>query len=386
MRVLYLNHNVVRTGTFMRAASFARELTAAGHEVTIVTTSRDRRGRGREGDWHGVHIIEAPDLLSGAARTGWDPWNTAWRMRRLAGERFDLIHAFDSRPAVILPAVLLRRLTGAPLFLDWADWWGRGGTIEERSGRAVRTLIGPVETWFEESFRADATANTTIVETLRRRCVELGVPAERVLAIPNGCAEPAADPPCRREARRRLGARDGPLLLHLGVMLPAEATLLFEAFRRVRESLPTARLALVGPYRGQVPADLEHSVLRTGFVEDDELALWLAAADAGVLVLRDTVASRGRWPGKLSTYLSGGVPLVMTRVGAAAELAGTAGAAELADPTAEALAASIVAILEDDAARALLSAEARKLAMGELAWTAMTQRLLRFYRKWGAAA
>lgn len=386
MRALYLNHNVVHTGTFVRASCFARELARAGHDITIVTTSRGRRGRGREWEWHGVRIIEAPDLLSGSARTGWDPWNTAWRVRRLAGERFDLIHAFDSRPAVIVPALAVRRRTGAPLFLDWADWWGRGGTIEERSGWAVRTLFGPVETWFEEAFRREATANTTIVETLSRRCEALGVPADRVQTIPNGCARSAVGRPGREDARAQLGVGDEPLLVHVGVMLPADSTFLFDAFRKVRRTLPDTRLALVGRYGGRVPADLEPAVRRTGFVEEDRLVLWLAAADAGVLVLRDTVASRGRWPGKLSSYLSGGVPLVMTRVGAAADTLGAAGAAVLADPEPDALADAIVEVLNNASLREALSLRAQAVAAGELAWSAVAQRLTAFYRQWGVTA
>ncbi|MGH7447633.1 MAG: hypothetical protein ACRELT_08735, partial [Longimicrobiales bacterium] len=61
-------------------------------------------------------------------------WNTMWRTCMLAREQFDLIHAFDSRPVVILPALAVRGTAGAPLVLDWADWWGRGGVIGERSG------------------------------------------------------------------------------------------------------------------------------------------------------------------------------------------------------------------------------------------------------------
>ena len=171
MRALFLNHNVIGTGTYQRASSFAREVARRGHDVTLVTTSRTRRLRAQERRTGSLQVIEAPDLLTGAGRTGWDVWNTLWRARRLVPEHFDLVHAFDCRPAVLMPALLQRRRTGAALFFDWADWWGRGGTINERSGPVVRTLVGPLETWLEESFRADATANTTISEALRQRCL-----------------------------------------------------------------------------------------------------------------------------------------------------------------------------------------------------------------------
>lgn len=384
MRALFLNHNVVRTGTFQRSSCFARELTRAGHEVTLITTSADLRRGGREWEWHGVRIVEAPDLLAGSARTGWDPWNIAWRVRRLAQENFDLIHAFDSRPAVILPALALRRRTGVPLFMDWADWWGHGGIIRERSGWVVRTLIGGIETWFEEAFRTDATAHTTIVETLRQRCIGLGIDPARVLTLPNGCFPPPADPVAQSAAREQLGLGDEPLLLHVGVAQANDATMLFDAFRNVRRYLPAARLALVGRFRFGVPADLERATIRAGFVSDAQLELWLAAADAAVLVLRDTIASRGRWPGRLSDYLTAGVPIVMPRVGGAAELIGAAGAAVLCEPTVDRLAESAVAVLGDSDLRARLAARGRRLARGALAWPRLTGRLLHFYQQFGA--
>ena len=102
----------------------------------------------------GVEVVEAPDLLTGRARTGWDPWNTWRRALGLRTRSFDLVHAFDSRPVVIYPALLLQRWTGAALFMDWADWWGRGGWIHDRSGWFVRTFFGPFETWQEEAFRS----------------------------------------------------------------------------------------------------------------------------------------------------------------------------------------------------------------------------------------
>ncbi|HSH46380.1 MAG TPA: glycosyltransferase, partial [Longimicrobiales bacterium] len=153
MRLLFLNHNVAFQGTFFRAHQLARELTGRGHEVTLVTTSRRARLRGRWREVHGVSVYEAPDLLFGPGRTGWDAWNAVRRVLALRRRRFDVVHAFDGRPVVIGPALEVRRRTGARLVMDWADWWGRGGRIEERSGAVVRTLVGPVETWFEEAFR-----------------------------------------------------------------------------------------------------------------------------------------------------------------------------------------------------------------------------------------
>jgi glycosyltransferase involved in cell wall biosynthesis len=140
----------------------------------------------------------------------------------------------------------------------------------------------------------------------------------------------------------------------------------------------------VGRFGGEVPADLQADGVRTGFVEDDVLRLWLAAADVGLLVLRDTIASRGRWPGKLSDHLSGGVPLVLPDVGSAASYIAGAGAAHTCPPDAAAFARSVVSLLHDAPARARLSDRARALAAGDLSWARIARELLSFYAQWGS--
>ena len=152
MRILYLNHNIAWTGTFFRAFHPGRHLVARGHDVTLVTTHASHRLGFATAVNDGLKIVYAPDLLWGPARQGWDFYNALRRLGHLGADRWDLIHAFDARPVVSIPALRLSRGGRATLVMDWADWWGRGGTIEERSGWPVRTLFGPMETWFEEAF------------------------------------------------------------------------------------------------------------------------------------------------------------------------------------------------------------------------------------------
>src|SRR4030095_12941543 len=101
MRVLILNHNVRGRGGYVRGFQLGRELVRRGHSVTLVTTSASARYGFASGVTDGVEVIEAPDLLIGRGRTGWDPWNTLRRMLKLRDRSFDIVHAFDCRPAVV---------------------------------------------------------------------------------------------------------------------------------------------------------------------------------------------------------------------------------------------------------------------------------------------
>ena len=174
-------------GTYWRALELARGLAHSGHSVTVMSTSRDQRRRfttttDRQAN---VSLVETPDWMRGPLRSGWDPYNVWVRMRWGRGRQFDLIHAFESRPTVIYPALAWQR-RGAKLVMDWCDWFGAGGSVEERFNPLVRTILRPVETYFEEHFRARAQGTTVINSVLYQRARDLGVPERTIFFLPNG--------------------------------------------------------------------------------------------------------------------------------------------------------------------------------------------------------
>jgi glycosyltransferase involved in cell wall biosynthesis len=379
MRLLFLNHNVRGSGTYLRAFGLAREVVARGHSVTLMTTSAGARLSMLARKTDGVEVVEAPDLLWGRGRTGWDPWNTMRRQRALRGRAFDLIHAFDSRPAVIHPALAVQRWSGAPLYMDWADWWGRGGWINERSGWTVRTLFGPVETWYEEHFRTNAAGTTTISSALAQRAVTLGVPRQTVMCLPNGCDPNRVRPDDRAAARARLGVRmNDKVVLHVGVLTNGDYALLRGAFERARKSMPDLRLTLAG--RTAIPVTVGDGVRVTGAISEGVLHDWLAAANVCVVPCRDTIGNAGRWPSKVNDYLAAGRAVVMPRVGDVGALIEKTGAGWVTAATPEALAAGMLAAMCDAKGCEAAEQRARGLAETELAWSQLSERLLSFYQ------
>jgi glycosyltransferase involved in cell wall biosynthesis len=380
MRLLFLNHNVAWSGgTFFRAYHFARFLAKRGHEVTLLTISVDCRTRLTEQVSDGVRLVETPDLFWGRARSGWDPWDTLCRAAYVRRHTWDLVHAFDSRPAVVLPALVACR-RGIPLVMDWADWWGRGGTIEERRpGARLRAIIRPVETYFEEAFRTSANGTTVISTALRERAIALGVPADSIARIHGGCDVEHLPLP-KEECRRALGlAGATPLVGYLGVLTMSDATLLFDTFAEMHRKRPDCRLVLIGNHMAVIPVALEAWTERPGFVSIEQKATWLGACDVLLLPLKDTVASRGRWPSKINDYLAAGRPVVGTAVGEIGELFARHEVGRAAVDDARRLAEAALELLESPAELVRLGANARRLAESELAWSRLTEQLETHY-------
>jgi glycosyltransferase involved in cell wall biosynthesis len=384
LKLLFLNHNVAWSGTFFRAFPLGRALAAHGHEITVVTTSPTARIAQRRRRRDGVDLIETPDLFWGRGRTGWDPWNTLHRSFRLRHGDFDAIHAFDCRPAVILPALSLAARGDLPLFLDWADWWGRGGTIAERPGHLVNRLIGGVETWFEEAFRTRALGTTVISRALEGRAVQLGVPTDSILNFPNGCEHEGIRPHDRERSRAALNIdAKADVVLHVGLIYPRDIELLFGAMQQVCRERPRARLVLLGNPRTPIPRERlpADALITPGFVDLELLQLWLGAADCCVLPLSDTICNRGRWPAKLSDYLCAGRAVVMPRVGDAAEWIDAHRAGWTSAPAVASLAEALLAALDSGDRASEAGDRARRLAEGPLAWSAVAEGVDAFYRR-----
>jgi glycosyltransferase involved in cell wall biosynthesis len=188
--------------------------------------------------------------------------------------------------------------------------------------------------------------------------------ADRVVTVPLG-ADDLPTPPPRSEARARLGVA-GEFVLTVGTILNRRRLPeLLRAFARVRRSLPSVVLDVVGDNRTHPRLDLdglarrlglESHVRFSGFVDETALADRYAAADAAVF-LSDyegfglpAVESAAR-----------GIPVVASREPSLGEVLGDA--ALLVDPRDEgAIADALARVLTDDALRADLRERGRSLA------------------------
>ena len=386
LRMLFLNHNVVRGGgTFFRAFDVARYLVGRGHSVTLLSISPQSRFRREREVVAGVEIIHTPDFFWGMGRSGWDLWDALSRVQFVSGRRWDLIQAWDTRPVVILPALAARffsRKRNAKLIIDWSDWWGRGGTQMERGGSWMRYFYNAIETFFEERFRRFADGTTVISTSLRARAVGLGVPREEILLLPQGCdLIPLGTAASREEARRTLGiAPDEHLFITVGVLNVSDAKLLFEVIRRGVREIPRARFVLIGRNRVKTPGDiLGPRVQDAGFVPADVLAGYMAAADAFVVPLSENLSSRARWPSRINVALAHGLPVVVTRVGDLPLLLDHEGAAFVARPDAEDIVRKLAEVVSDKAAAERVRIAARRVATELLAWPLVVDQLEEFY-------
>ena len=303
-------------------------------------------GRGEVGRWladAGVEVISLGSSKAGLLRA-------VLRVRRLLRSgRFRLIHSF------LFHANIAGRIAAA------------GTGVPAISAIRVMEVDRPLRVTLDRLTHRWAAAETCVSETVRRWSIERGLPAEKLVAIPNGidCTRPAAPP---AGLRRELGlADDAKIALFVGRLHRQKGPdLLLDAAVRLRQRLPGLHFVLAGdgPMAGKLADDAERAGILPQFHllgrRDDVLRLM---ADADLFVLPS------RWEGMPNAVLeamAAGLPVVAADVGGCGELVVNGTTGILAAPEdAQQLADAIAKIAADPALAERMGGAGRERACGE---------------------
>ena len=227
-------------------------------------------------------------------------------------------------------------------------------------------------------------------ESNRRRFLDTyGLPPERVGWVPLGNGElfrELADPEVDAALLRRRSTLPptSPVILLFGSLARYKGPeLLVEAFAGIHRRFPEARLVLAGPaLPGLDPEELWREVetrglgdsvrLETGYVPASEVAAWMELATVAVFPYREISQSA-----VVALALTFGVPAVVTRVGAMAEMVRDGETGRVVPPEdPRALERAVVELLEDPEQARRLGRAAERFAREELAWSRVARTLL----------
>ena len=329
----------------------------------------------------GVHFVDT-DLLPGRMRSGWDLWDTWNRVKYLRGRKFDLIHAFETRPATIHPVRSLLRKHPAPLVIDWVDWWGRGGLIREQRPLWYRIFSGvSVETFYEEHFRTLADGTTVISRGLGARAETLGVSPDTIYWVPSGSdvSNVRVEAPVIHRSRFGLSADAFVLgFSAMDVILGVEMVL--EAVQLASLSCPELILVMSGKDSRRLRnfaarKGIAKRIIHFGFLSADDYMKLMSCVDVFLLPFIDVVANHGRWPGRIRDYMAVGRPVISNPVGEMKRLATEEQIGLLADEKAADIAAKILYLRSNPELRARLGINARDAAEQRFSLEIMAARL-----------
>lgn len=382
-RVLLLNHNSRGVGTYYRCWHLARHLVRIGYEVSLLTVSPTRRVWPQSGLQDGVFVTETPNLLTHMYALGWGygAIGIPYRILYALDGRFDIVHSFDHKPNVLLPAILRTKLTNTPLVADWSDWWGAtadGSGLQERKAKAVIRL----ETSMEAFIHREADWVTTISTGLMARAVSLGIPAERVAWIPSGSPSDVILPIDSVKAKENLGIPPSTFLLtHVGMGEERAVSSILPAISKLRRRRPQVRLGIIGPARipdAFAARDVRENLVLFGRIPFDKLHLYLGASDAFVLPLQDTVVDQTRWPNKFGDYIAAARPVLCRGVGDVPAFIREEECGIVWNDSAE-LEDAVDRLIFDPGRASEMGERARQLAEGRLSWARIASQFSEIY-------
>lgn len=211
----------------------------------------------------------------------------------------------------------------------------------------------------------------------------LGMPEERVIAIPEGAGEQFVPVDVDRDGLRADFDIDGPYVLCVGTLEPRKnLTTALRVFRRVSDVVADAQLVIVGG-RGWRNEDFEAELGRgtaarrlrlTGFVSDERLVELYAGA--ACFLFPSLGEGFGLPP---LEAMACGAPVVMSDRPALPEIAGDA-ALTAAPLDVEALAAHVITVLQDSALAGSIRAVGLELARS-FTWARTAAETERVYRE-----
>ena len=261
LRVLFLLTQSLESPSGLgRYWPLSRELVRLGNQVTILALhpnwDRLKEYRfERDGvyvEYVGqMHVRKPGNTTSyfSPTRLIWVAVIGTWHLMRAALRTpADVIHIAKPHPMNGIAGLAARWLRGRRLYLDCDDY-------EAESNRFGGTWQRQGVVFFEDRLPAQMRGVTTNTRFMEKRLRALGVASRRIVYVPNGVDRErfASSVPERVKAlRAKLGLVGHPVVLYLGSLSPTShpVDLLIEAFARLSQEIPKARLLLVGGGEG----------------------------------------------------------------------------------------------------------------------------------------
>ena len=380
MRILFLTHAQYITVALPKIIEQAEVLSQLGHDITLVATSKTNKWEIETFVKNGVRYVISPSILSGKFRHGADIYDAFRRLLYLTkNQGFDIIHAIDSRPSVILPALYLRKKMKIPLVLEWSDLYSDGGTISERSSKLYGNTLGRFESFFETAFRKHADGATAITSFLKNKLIEIGFDENKILIHRMGCLVSENKLLTKEKAREELKFSDSGIIIgHLGKIYPKDHELLIESFNLILQKNSDARLLFIGNVENNLIGS-NVGVDYLGFLNSVQFNLHCNAVDFFVLPLKKNIMNMARWPCKIGDYFSFAKPVVSTGISDFEEIFLSNNLGVLANDNPNDFAAAMQQLISNKENWELLGLNAYRYAKNNLDWFFISEKLMNFY-------
>src|ERR1700722_2443463 len=329
MRILIVSSDTFPPIRVDVSVLFGVELAGRGHEIDWILQSEAACDRAYVARWGGGQVwVGATDLGQSLFRRlrkhALGIGNDFRLVSRVRRTRYDAVEVKDKFVAGAIAAIACRVFHTR--FIYWLSYpFPEHYLLRAKDGTAryprLYILRGMAFKWLLYRWLLRAADHVFVQsEQMREDIAAEGIPSHKITAVPMGISVEMCAAVNSFENRRLLPERV-PCVLYLGTLNKVRRLdFLVRAFAKVRESVPTARLYLVG--RGEDPEDevfLKHEVVRlnlescvvfVGQLPQPEALQYVAEADVCFSPFYPTPILRSTSPTKLVEYMALGKAVV----------------------------------------------------------------------------
>ena len=377
----------------VRLASLCRELSAAGHEVEIVTAMPhhpageifpDYKGRFYlRQEWEGLRIHRVWLYASNRSNLRRLLTYASFCLTCLFGlaraNKPDYIFV-DSPPLFLgVPGWIAAKLWNVPLIFNVADLWP--DSVRDLGVMSDGPLV-KFAYWLERWIYRHAAAVTAVTEGIRESLLgRKGLPVERVLFLPNGVDTTLFRPSAPNEIlKKSLGLAGKNIVLYAGNHGYAGAVeqVLYAAHQLRNDASIHFLLVGDGPEKPKLKG-LASDLSLTNVTFHDQVPLqsmpaYVSICDVAAVTLRKSQVMAGARPAKAFVMMAGGKPIVLAAEGEAARLVDAAGAGVVVPPEDyQSLAHAIVALMEDKSRAAQMGLNGRRFVVANFQWSSLVR-------------
>ena len=381
----------------LRLSALAREARRLGHDVDVITALPNYpNGRIADGyrrrlwvreEHDGVRVLHVPIVpaIGGGAKRMLNYGSfSASALGAVVGTRRPDVLFVESPPLTLGPtAWLASRMWRCPFVFNVADLWP--DSIRDLGVIENERILGGLER-LEHWTYARSAAVIAVTEGIRSRLIDAkGVPAEKIIFLPNGADVDLFRPGDRDAARRALSLGAGRVIAYAGTIGLAQGLeVAIEAMATIVQRHPDAQLCIAGG--GAELARLRHlvdehhlgsAVRFLGTIPVEDVATLYQAADIGIVTLKDIALLEGARPSKMLPMLAAGLPVVFSGRGEGPALLEAAGGGCSVPPEdSAALATALEQLIGDPTARDRYGQQGRSFVMANYSWTTVIERFL----------
>ncbi len=388
--------------SYFRCFYLSKYLVERGHRVSLIATSRKPTLNATYKSVDSVNVFSLPSLAApnsnlplqllsaGLTIFAQTPLSSILQ----ATLDFDILHSFDVMfPQNAIPTLSSKisrflQFHHRKIFVDWDDWWGRGGMIAYYARRygGFWSIIDPPVTFLEETLPRYADAVTVTTEPLRRRALSVGIKPENLFIAGNGTNTDFIKPVDIHDSRKELDLPEKSVICtHLGNVDLETLTLLVKAHKIVARKHPNTLLLLVGS--GPAGADfvrsfgMERNIICIGRQPYHKVPLYLGASDICLMPMQDIPLNRVAQPLRLFDYLAAGRPVIASALPELGRIVRECGLlAKPGDP--DDFAEKTLELLENPNLREKMGKRARELAETRYSWRVAAEQLENAYLRY----